>query len=199
MSLVLTSATTTRSTGTLRWQAPELLDPDLDEYKCNNSIASDIYAYACVCYEVRRPTVLSVFLFLNAWQIFSGQLPFHDIKNDYRVMAAVTKGARPSRPLHDLSRIRGLDDAVWNIIESCWSQEPSDRWSTSQIVESLRLSQDLALADDQRPLDEFDASFPTRTVHSQAEHPFSSLVGLVDGPVVNVDLDYNESSTPEDL
>ncbi|KIM83936.1 hypothetical protein PILCRDRAFT_68714 [Piloderma croceum F 1598] len=181
MSLALTSATTTRITGTLRWQAPELLDPDLDEHKCNNSIASDIYAYACVCYEM-----------------FSGQLPFHDIKNDYRVMAAVTKGVRPSRPSHDLGRIRGLDDTIWNIIECCWSQEPNDRLSTHQIVESLCLSHHFA--DDQRPFDEFDVSFLARTPHSHAGHPFASLVGLVDdGPVINVELDPSESTTPEEL
>jgi hypothetical protein len=135
---------------------------------------------------------------LNTWQIFSGQLPFHDIKNDYRVMAAVTKGTRPSRPSHDLSRIRGLNDTIWNTVESCWSQEPNDRLSTPQIVESLRLSHDFA--DDQRPFDEFDVSFPARTPHSHNEHPFASLVGLVDdGPVINVELDPNESTTPEEL
>jgi serine/threonine protein kinase len=70
MSLTLTSSTTTRTTGTLRWQAPELLDPDLDEYKCNNSIASDIYAYACVCYEVRYPAVQADSLFEHMADIF---------------------------------------------------------------------------------------------------------------------------------
>jgi serine/threonine protein kinase len=38
--------------GTLRWQAPELLDPELDDASCRATSASDVYAYACVCYEV---------------------------------------------------------------------------------------------------------------------------------------------------
>ena len=59
-SLAVTSAPITRKGGTLRWQAPELLDPDLDDAKCINTMASDAYAYALVCYEViydysRRP------------------------------------------------------------------------------------------------------------------------------------------------
>ena len=44
--------------GTMRWQAPELLRGDAEEAGCDwqrNSQASDIYAFACVCYEVRPP------------------------------------------------------------------------------------------------------------------------------------------------
>jgi serine/threonine protein kinase len=44
--------TFTPTAGTLRWQAPELLDPELDDASCRATSASDVYAYACVCYEV---------------------------------------------------------------------------------------------------------------------------------------------------
>lgn len=46
--MAVTTAMITRAAGTLRWQAPELLE---DDDVCN-SPASDVYAYACVCYEV---------------------------------------------------------------------------------------------------------------------------------------------------
>lgn len=39
----------------MRWQAPELLNVGADEtdnHDQRNSQASDIYAFACVCYEV---------------------------------------------------------------------------------------------------------------------------------------------------
>ena len=51
--LCWTSIQTTghQSSGTLRWQAPELIDPPSDEL-ANATIASDIYSFACVCYEV---------------------------------------------------------------------------------------------------------------------------------------------------
>ena len=40
-----------QSSGTLRWQAPELIDPPSDE-SVKATPASDIYSFACVCYEV---------------------------------------------------------------------------------------------------------------------------------------------------
>lgn len=46
-----TSASRPSSTGTLRWQAPELLN-DV------NTRASDIWAFACVSYEVCRARFL---------------------------------------------------------------------------------------------------------------------------------------------
>lgn len=36
--------------GTTRWQAPELLDPEVDSPKLTTE--SDVYAYGCVLYEV---------------------------------------------------------------------------------------------------------------------------------------------------
>ncbi|KIJ97729.1 hypothetical protein K443DRAFT_105163, partial [Laccaria amethystina LaAM-08-1] len=47
-----------QSSGTLRWQAPELIDPPSDE-SAKATPASDIYSFACVCYEfVRDGTVI---------------------------------------------------------------------------------------------------------------------------------------------
>jgi serine/threonine protein kinase len=47
------SSTVQQSGGTLRWQAPELLKGSL------NSVESDVYAFAGVCYEVRSTMQLS--------------------------------------------------------------------------------------------------------------------------------------------
>src|ERR1700691_4049229 len=115
-------------------------------------------------------------LFLTASQIFSGQVPFHDVKSDYRIMAAVRDGTRPPRPSDNICHIRGLDDEIWTIIESCWIQEPSYRQNARQIVERLRTSPTWTV--DERPLDNFDPSFPSRALYSQAEHPFSALPDL---------------------
>ena len=41
------------SLGSLRWMAPELLDPkSFGLRQCRKTHASDVYAFACVCLEV---------------------------------------------------------------------------------------------------------------------------------------------------
>lgn len=53
MSLALTNSTANPQGGTARYQAPEVLSG-----KRSNHYGSDVYAFACVCYEVwRRPRV----------------------------------------------------------------------------------------------------------------------------------------------
>ena len=110
--------------------------------------------------------------------MFSGELPFHEIPRDYSVILAVMSGKRPRRPLHDMCRIRGLSNDLWDLIEICWADRPSDRPTASQIMERL-----YALPHghvDQRPLDEFDLSLSSRILDSQPEHPFADLAGLTD-------------------
>ena len=46
---VRTYMSTNQTTGTLRWQAPELLGGDDDS---RTTFATDVYAFAMVCYEV---------------------------------------------------------------------------------------------------------------------------------------------------
>ena len=52
-TVTLSSESGGRTTGTPRWQAPELLDSQLVDLAGwgKNSLASDVYSCACVCYE----------------------------------------------------------------------------------------------------------------------------------------------------
>lgn len=68
--------------------------------------------------------------------MFSGEYPFPDI-NNFKVMLAVPQGTRPSRPSHDLCRTRGLNDEMWQLIETCWGGEPSKRPTATQVVGQL--------------------------------------------------------------
>ena len=103
--------------------------------------------------------------------MFSGTYPFSEITSDFVVMFEVTQGKRPSLPSHDLSRVRGLNDQIARIIESCWSASPSDRLSASQIVEEFRALP--GRPSDQRPVDSFNSSFSFQVAHN---HPFSVLL-----------------------
>jgi len=103
---------TTRATGTLRWLAPELMatgEDGQDSLSCNTT-ASDVFAFACVCYE-----------------IFSSKYPLDEIKNDNQIPLAVTNGRRSSRPADMTSGIRGLNDVMWNLMENSWANKPTDR------------------------------------------------------------------------
>ena len=41
--------------GPIRWQAPELLDPDQYNIEFRYTMATDVYAFASFCIEVRLP------------------------------------------------------------------------------------------------------------------------------------------------
>jgi hypothetical protein len=107
--------------------------------------------------------------------MFSDQYPFPEISIDFQVMFAVKLGKRPSRPTHDLSLTRGLNDEIWHIIEACWDQDPSGRPSASKVVEYLRALPNKP--SDHRPLNDFDKVLPSQvlSMHNRADHPFSTL------------------------
>jgi 50S ribosome-binding GTPase len=106
--------------------------------------------------------------------MFSGQVPFYEIRQDYSVIIPVMNGKRPDFPSGDLSQTRGLNTEVWNLIQACWAQDPTQRPIVKQIVERLRsLPHRL---DDNRPLDDFH--FPTQAVYGRDEHPFSTIVAV---------------------
>jgi serine/threonine protein kinase len=173
----MTHTTVNRKTGTPRWQAPELLpdmtSDDASSTERHNTRATDIYAFALVCYEVseicsshRRPSYTSL-------QMFSGEYPFQDISNDFQVIFAVQRGRRPSQPSTDLSRTRCLNDELWHIIEACWAKEPSERPTASEIAKRLRALPNRPV--DRRPLDDWIISFPSQILPKELGHPFSTL------------------------
>jgi serine/threonine protein kinase len=149
---------TNRGTGTLRWQAPELLGDVLDsgteDTSQRNTTSTDVYAFAFVCYEM-----------------FTGNIPFMSAMKDMQVIRLVLDGKRPSRPSDERSSTRGLNDNIWHLIEQCWAQKSSDRPTAEQIVEYLHALPNRP--SDLRPTDRFD--FPSAFWGNQAKHPFSVL------------------------
>ncbi|KAG5635074.1 hypothetical protein H0H81_012507 [Sphagnurus paluster] len=89
--------------GTLRWQGPELFDANV-----RNTKSSDVYAWACVCYE-----------------IFSEKVPFFE-HADNVVIKFLATGAnvQPTRPPEYIPawKARGLSDEVWALMKDCWAK-----------------------------------------------------------------------------
>ncbi|KAK6996818.1 kinase-like domain-containing protein [Favolaschia claudopus] len=111
---VLSDATVTQTNhgaGSVRWMAPETLDPGA----CGvtgfaRTPASDIYAFGCVCLE-----------------LYTGFPPFHQaILHDAPVM--------PPRPPGDL-----IPDPIWNIMQQCWAHDLAERPSILGIVLELAM------------------------------------------------------------
>ncbi|KAJ7300978.1 kinase-like domain-containing protein [Mycena albidolilacea] len=100
------STASTRRGGTPRYQAPELFQGKKHHY------GSDVYAFACVCYE-----------------ILTGQLPFHDL-NDMAVMFHILNGKHPLRPM-------SCSDSLWELLQNCWVENAGMRPTAPQIVERL--------------------------------------------------------------
>ncbi|KAJ7489303.1 kinase-like domain-containing protein [Mycena latifolia] len=99
--------------GTARYQAPELFRGDSKSH-----FGSDVYAFACVCYE-----------------ILTGKVPFHDVPNEMAVMFKVVEGERPSRP-PSCSGTTAFD-SLWDLLGDCWAGKPSMRPTASAIVDQL--------------------------------------------------------------
>ncbi|KAJ7819527.1 kinase-like domain-containing protein, partial [Mycena leptocephala] len=107
--------TTTDATqgGTARYLPPELISGDRKKH-----FVSDIYSFACVGYE-----------------ILTGNVPFHQIREDVTVALKVLDGERPLRPALPSSTFP-LDE-LWALFEGCWKDDPEIRPTAVEIVEQL--------------------------------------------------------------
>ncbi|KAG6808046.1 hypothetical protein H0H92_005591 [Tricholoma furcatifolium] len=108
--------------GTVRWQAPELFDPEGEE-DVHNTKASDIYAWAFVAYE-----------------IFTGEAPLAHISRDTTIVHKVLGGERPRRPPNSSPSWSawGLTEDIWELMETCWNPDPAQRPNVSVVVERLQ-------------------------------------------------------------
>ncbi|KXN82740.1 Ephrin type-A receptor 2 [Leucoagaricus sp. SymC.cos] len=114
-----TSSSPSGCGGTIRWMAPEPLGSyDTDEPV--NTKKSDIYAFAGVSYEV-----------------FTGHVPFYEVFRDQTVILKINRGERPSRPDREVFLKSGMTEGIWQLMQDCWSTEPANRPTASEILNRL--------------------------------------------------------------
>ncbi|KAL0574483.1 hypothetical protein V5O48_007458 [Marasmius crinis-equi] len=106
------TSSSTRPFGTARWLAPELLVGGGGPSK-----ASDVYSYACVCYEI----------------FTGGHHPFPELPNEMIVAFHVAQGKRPSRP----GEASELSDTMWSIMQTCWDPTPSSRPTADTLLNQI--------------------------------------------------------------
>ncbi|KAJ7107552.1 hypothetical protein C8R44DRAFT_577400, partial [Mycena epipterygia] len=109
----------------VRWWSPELIDPTT--FGCQKFVrtpASDVYAYGCVCLEVRSDEFY--FLLLTNSQLYSGRPPFSEV-NDTAAMLRVIQGERPQRPA-------GMSEELWRLVNAAWATDSRMRPTIQYIV-----------------------------------------------------------------
>ncbi|KDQ52315.1 hypothetical protein JAAARDRAFT_139068, partial [Jaapia argillacea MUCL 33604] len=108
--------TTTTSSGTMRWMAPELLYPPqfgLTDYR--RTCPSDVFAYGCVCFELH-----------------TGSVPFHEICFEAAIPQMVLAGKHPSSPPRKV-----MPGGVLALAQKCWSLELHSRPTAQELVKSF--------------------------------------------------------------
>ena len=134
----LSEATNTKS-GALHvnFAAPELFgycedDDSEDDDAPIRTQKSDVYAFGCLYYEVKRnkcspgaPAERRIA------QIHYGAIPFAN-KNGMQIMALLSRGLHPPR-LHEPP----LSDETWELIRSCWVREASKRPRIEVVAENM--------------------------------------------------------------
>ncbi|TDL15389.1 kinase-like protein [Rickenella mellea] len=116
-------ATSFSGKGTMRWQAPELLNATRFEGESAGvTTKSDVYAFSFVCLE-----------------IFTGDIPFPKLRDGTVIMEVAVHNRRPTRPIDPITK-RELDDATWHLMELCWATLPSDRPTMDDVVDYIMLS-----------------------------------------------------------
>jgi serine/threonine protein kinase len=127
-------ATSTLSTGSTAWIAPEQLaqeDMGIPEDQAGlPTKKSDMYAWAVTTWEVY---ICSAFISVDGLillQVYSGKTPFAHLRIG-RLVNAVVAGVRPTRPTNP-----SMDDLTWDSMQDCWSQQPYMRPSVIKLKPS---------------------------------------------------------------
>jgi Protein tyrosine and serine/threonine kinase len=104
--------------------------------------------------------------------MFSGKVPFEGVEI-YELSLLLQTGERPSLPADNLSQRRGLSTEMEDLIQDCWTQDPTKRPSADEVVERLKLLPNRPV--DRRPVDEDGTSFFMQLLSRQADNPFAVL------------------------
>ncbi|KAG6890513.1 hypothetical protein C0995_007712 [Termitomyces sp. Mi166 len=120
---ITTYSSESSKAGTIRWQAPELFDPERAQVP--RTEASDIYAWACVAYE-----------------IFADQIPFAHLSRNTVIITKITSGERPARPPDSSPSwgMWGLTEDIWTLMRTCWHGDPVRRPTVGMVIEQLEAS-----------------------------------------------------------
>ncbi|KAJ8089119.1 hypothetical protein PM082_014367 [Marasmius tenuissimus] len=108
----------------IRWTAPEIIlaDPKTschkEDIRMETTPQSDVYGFGMTMFEV-----------------FTGGSPYRHRKHYPGVIQDVITGVRPPRPSSD--ECPKLTNDIWNLVEWCWNQDPTERPSATEVERTL--------------------------------------------------------------
>ena len=102
--------------GSLRWLAPELV---ADSRYVPTTRATDVWSFGMLSLEIVTDSV-----------------PFSHVSNEAFIPLAIRDGPLPTRSEH--ANMRGLSDAMWDLMDQCWQRDPESRPSMSNIRETIQ-------------------------------------------------------------
>ncbi|KAG9118998.1 hypothetical protein FRC07_006204 [Ceratobasidium sp. 392] len=122
-----------------RWTAPEVF---MNEVYLSTA-AADVYAlgmastllswYVCLSRSPEKGFVTS------NQEIFTGELPYSNIKNDWEITMAVAIHKRlPDRPLEQIPTNDSQGDMLWTLLTKCWQHEPEERPTAEQVYKHIK-------------------------------------------------------------
>lgn len=119
----------------LAFLAPEILKEHAHDKIESVSLATDVYAFACVCVEasIPRPHESRACTHPCRLQLFNeGRRPFDDAMQE-SIKRSVKIGGRPSQP--DM-----IPDEIWDVVVHCWDQCPAKRPDARSLVDELSVA-----------------------------------------------------------
>ena len=164
-----------------RWIAPELFNVDKNGKSVLSTRKSDVFALGMVTTEVRNVYRGRFFHDFETpsstpLKVFTGQVPFSEIKTSAAVAEKIIDGERPPRP--PKGKKLGLSDEFWGIIRSSLARKAEERPLVSTFVSFLeKATPDIAVL---KELVEFDANSEehVKKLHSMFEYGDNTLLGM---------------------
>ncbi|CUA77196.1 WD repeat-containing protein 5 homolog [Dictyostelium discoideum] [Rhizoctonia solani] len=69
-------------------------------------------------------------------EIFTGEVPYPECRQDFAIIIKVQKGVPPARPLKRL-KDNEQGNMMWQLLLDCWNRDPNARPSSKKVVDTL--------------------------------------------------------------